>query len=276
MGATGRELRYPTPIARRPRGSSGAGRPTAIPPAVDDIPSTPCISATGLVKRYGKVVALDGVDLELLPGEIVALLGPNGAGKSTLLRIFGSTILPDAGRATVAGHDVFKEWAAVRRSTSLMLGEERSWYWRLTGRHNLEFFAALDGLRRKAARARSAQLLEQVGLQDSADRRVYGYSSGMRARLSLARAFIGDPAVLLLDEPTQNLDALAAITLRETVRRLADEHGTGVLFATHDLHEASAAATRVLGLTAGRIAFTREGGTAADELEEAIVASTGR
>jgi ABC-type multidrug transport system ATPase subunit len=231
------------------------------------------IRANGLVKRFGTVVALDGIDLDVGAGEIVALLGPNGAGKSTLLRILGTTVLADAGRATVMGYDVALDAIAVRRSTGLMIGDERSWYWRLTGRHNLEFFAALHGLRRPAARARAQQLLGEVGLEQAADRRFAGYSSGMRARLSLARALISEPPVLLLDEPTQNLDPVAAARFRETVLELAEERGTGVLFATHDLHEAAEIATRVIGLARGRVAFVREGGTDARELEEAIVGS---
>ena len=152
------------------------------------------IRVRGIVKRFAGHTALDSVDLDVAPGEVVALLGPNGAGKSTLLRILGTTVLPDEGTATVGGHDVANDAVAVRRRIGVTLGDERSWYWRLSGRQNLEFFGAMYGLRRRAARARAAGLLREVGLEQAADRRFDGYSSGMRARLSMARALLAEPA----------------------------------------------------------------------------------
>jgi ABC-2 type transport system ATP-binding protein len=209
-------------------------------------------------KRFRDVQALDGVSLDVEPGEVVALLGPNGAGKSTLIRILGTTVLPDSGSATVAGRDVVRDPMAARRSLGVMIGDERSHYWRISGRRNLAFFAALVGLPRREAEARAAVLLDAVGLSDAADRRVLGYSSGMRARLSLARALLGDPPLLLLDEPTRNLDPLAAAGFRESASRLAGERRTGILFATHDLHEAVAMSTRILVLAAGRIVLEEQ------------------
>lgn len=206
-------------------------------------------------KRFGDVQALDGVSLDVEPGDVVAVLGPNGAGKSTLIRIIGTTVLPDSGSATVAGHDVVRDPADARRSLGMMVGDERSHYWRISGRRNLAFFAALVGLSRREAAARAERLLDAVGLTDAADRRVLGYSSGMRSRLSLARALLAEPPLLLLDEPTRNLDPLAAARFRETAMRLAAERRTGILFATHDLHEAVAISTRILVLAAGRIAL---------------------
>lgn len=142
---------------------------------------------------------------------------------------------------------------AARRSLGVMIGDERSHYWRITGRQNLEFFAALYGIPRSESADRAALLLDSVDLVDAADRRVLGYSSGMRARLSLARALLADPPLLLLDEPTRNLDPLAASNFRESAIELAGERGTGILFATHDLHEAAAISTRILALSAGKI-----------------------
>ncbi len=204
-------------------------------------------------KRFRSVQALDGVSLDVEPGDVVALLGPNGAGKSTLIRTLGTTVLPDAGTATVAGYDVVRDAVGARRSTGLVIGDERSHYWRLSGRRNLAFFAALAGMSRREAAARTARLMDEVGLADAADRPVLGYSSGMRARLSLARALLADPPVLLLDEPTRSLDPLAASRFREIAARLADRRRAAVLFATHDLHEAAAVAARILVLSAGRI-----------------------
>jgi ABC-2 type transport system ATP-binding protein len=211
------------------------------------------IRVRGVSKRFRTVQALDRVSFEVERGEVVALLGPNGAGKTTLIKILGTTVLPDSGSATVAGHDVVADPMGARRSLGVMIGDERSHYWRITARQNLEFFSALFGIPRAEAADRAAFLLDSVGLADAADRRVLGYSSGMRARLSLARALLADPPLLLLDEPTRNLDPLAASNFRERAIELAGERGTGILFATHDLHEAAAISTRILALSAGRI-----------------------
>jgi len=204
-------------------------------------------------KRFRDVQALDGVSLDVEPGEVVALLGPNGAGKSTLIRILGTTVIPDSGSVTVGGHDVVRDAIAARRSLGLMIGDERSHYWRISARRNLAFFAAMVGIPRREAAARAERLLNAVGLTGAADRPVLGYSSGMRARLSLARAMLADPPLLLFDEPTRNLDPLAAARFRKSASRLAGERGHGILFATHDLHEAVAISTRILVLSAGRI-----------------------
>ncbi|MBW3574832.1 MAG: ABC transporter ATP-binding protein [Actinobacteria bacterium] len=223
-----------------------------------------------LEKSFSGHIALHGVDLEVPWGGIVALLGPNGAGKSTLLRILGTTVLPDRGRAEVAGHDVVADPGAARRCLGLVLGEERSWYWRLSGRDNLQFFAALHGLRRSAARSRAAELLADVGLTEAADRRFDRYSSGMRARLSLARALLCEPPVLLLDEPTRTLDPMAASAFRGEVRRQA-EAGRAVLFATHDLHEAAAVASRVVVMAGGGVVATTDDPSDAAGLEDLLV-----
>ena len=205
-------------------------------------------------------------------GEIVALLGPNGAGKSTLLRVLGTTVLPDAGAASVLEVDVVDDPVEARRRIGVMIGDERALYWRLTGRENLNFFAALHGLRRGPAAERTAELLAATGLEEAADRRVLGYSSGMRARLLLARALVADPPVLLLDEPTRNLDPLAATGFRELAMALASEQGTGILFATHDLHEAVAIATRVVALKGGRVVLEEVvGGMGPERLEAAFL-----
>ncbi len=213
------------------------------------------IRVRNLVKRYGPVLALDSLDLQVGAGEIVSVVGPNGAGKSTLLRILGTVVLPDAGSVSICGVDVTMDAKAARRQIGLMIGDERALYWRLSGRENLRFFAALHGIRRREAARRAAELLRLLGLEAAADRRVLGYSSGMRARLLLARALLSRPPALLLDEPTRTLDPVAALRFREIVVQLAREHETLVLLATHDLHEAVAISSRVVILSAGRVAL---------------------
>jgi ABC-2 type transport system ATP-binding protein len=230
------------------------------------------IRARDVSKRFRSVQALDGVSFDVKPGEVVSLLGPNGAGKSTLLRVLGTTILADSGSVTVGGYDVVRDSAGARRSLGVMIGDERSHYWRLSGRRNLMFFAALVGLSRREAALRTQQLLEEVRLDEAADRRVLEYSSGMKARLSLARALLADPPLLLFDEPTRNLDPLSASHFRESTAALARERRAGILFATHNLHEAVAISTRILVLSAGKIVLEEQAqGMRADRLESAFL-----
>jgi ABC-2 type transport system ATP-binding protein len=226
-------------------------------------------------KSFGDNLALDSIDLEIATGEVVALLGPNGAGKSTLLRIIGTTIIADEGHVHVGGRDVRTDPTGVRRTIGVALGDERSWYWRLTGRRNLEFFAVLCGFARPAARRRAAELLDEVGLAEAADRRFDGYSSGMKARLSLARALLTEPPVLLLDEPTRTLDPLAAADFRALALSLARDRGRTLLFATHDLHEAAAVASRVVVLARGKVAMEVGDALDAAGLERAVQQAAG-
>lgn len=211
------------------------------------------VTMRGVGKHFGSVTALADIDFGVRGSEVVAILGPNGAGKSTLLRILGTAVLPDEGQAIVAGHDVASEPAAVRRAIGFMLPDERSWYWRISGRQNLEFFAVLNGLRRPAAAKRTDELLREVGLEDAADRRFDAYSSGMRVRLSLARALVSRPPVLLLDEPTRSIDPVGRKHFRELLKTVTGSRETAVLLATHDLQEAAELATRSIVLSRGRM-----------------------
>jgi ABC-2 type transport system ATP-binding protein len=228
------------------------------------------ISVEKLTKRFGRVTALDEVSLQVAPHEVVVLLGTNGAGKSTLLRIIGTTVLPDAGTILVGGHDAVTDPRAVRRSIGLLIGEERSWYWRLTGRENLEFFATLYGIPRRRRRERAVELLSECGLSDAAERRFSDYSSGMRLRLSLARALLTEPPVLLLDEPTRTLDPIATRRFREQLLALVERRGTAVMIATHDLHEAAEVGNRVVVLRSGRLSDPPRRLSTAAELEELL------
>ncbi len=197
--------------------------------------------------------ALAGVSVRVEPGEIFGLLGPNGAGKTTLLKVLATLLLPSEGGARVHSADVVGEAAAVRRLVALATGDERAFYWRLSGWENLEFFAGLRGLAPAGARRRAAAVLEIVDLQPYADEVVGRYSTGMRQRLSLARALLSDPPVLLLDEPTRSLDPVAAGRVQALIKRLSLEEGRTVLLATHQLGEAAALCHRIGILVAGTL-----------------------
>jgi ABC-2 type transport system ATP-binding protein len=199
------------------------------------------------------VDALGDVSFDVQPGEIVGLIGPNGAGKTTLVKIVGTLLLPSAGRAVVDGLDVVKHREAAKKRLGLMLAEERGLYWRLSGRQNLELFGVLYGLPPRCARKRAAELLDMLSLSE-ADKLVFGYSTGMRARLNLGRALAADPPLLLLDEPTRSLDPVARAEVATLMRRLADE-GRAVLLASHDLDEVVTVCDRVVVLVGGTVRF---------------------
>nr|AGZ94019.1 ABC transporter ATP-binding protein [Streptomyces sp. MMG1612] len=210
----------------------------------------------GRARGGGARTALDGLDLRLPYGEVHGLLGPNGAGKTTLCKILSTVLLPTTGTARVAGHDVVREARAVRRLIGLVFGGERGLYSRLTARQNLHYWAAL--YRQPAGgRGRADELLERVGLADRADDPVETYSRGMKQRLHLARGLIGDPRVLILDEPTTGMDPVAAHDFRSLVRELRDE-GRTVLLTTHDMAEAEAVCDRVSLIDRGRLITTAQ------------------
>ncbi len=210
------------------------------------------LSATG--RRLARPVrALHNVSVQIPRGEVFGLLGPNGAGKTTLLKLLATILLPSEGSARVNGVDVIRENGKVRRMIGLATAEERGFYWRLSGRENLEFFSGLWGLSPKTARRRVQTVLERVDLLPSADEIVGRYSTGMRHRLDLARALLPDPSVLLLDEPTRSVDPLAADQIRTLLRQLAHEGGKTVLLVTHDLTEAAATCDQVAILLRGAI-----------------------
>lgn len=206
----------------------------------------------GSAAGRSRTVALDGVDLRIAPGEIFALLGPNGAGKTTLIKVLAGLILADTGEARIFGHDVRRDSRKAQALMSLALGEERSFYWRLTGLQNLEFFAALYNLSGKDARRRIERAAAFVGLRDLG-KRYQEYSTGNRFRLALARSFLNDARLLFMDEPTKSLDPSAAAHLRSLLRNLSRHEGKAVLFSTHDTREAEEIADRMAILDGGRI-----------------------
>ncbi|MFZ9291289.1 MAG: ATP-binding cassette domain-containing protein [Ilumatobacteraceae bacterium] len=213
--------------------------------------ATAPIVAEGLVRHFGDVKAVDGIDLEVRPGEIFGFLGPNGAGKSTAVRMLTTLLRPTSGTARVAGHDVVREADAVRRSIGVAL-QDAAIDPLMTGRELLALQAVLYGIPRAESRGRTEELLERVGLTAAADRRVGTYSGGMRRRLDLALSLIHRPTVLFLDEPTTGLDPMSRVALWEEVRRLNRE-GTTVMLTTQYLEEADQLADRVAIIDHGRI-----------------------
>ncbi|MFC4554749.1 ABC transporter ATP-binding protein [Georgenia faecalis] len=217
------------------------------------------VEARGLVVRFGSHRVLDGVDLTVPRGGVLALLGPNGAGKTTAVRVLTTVLRPQAGSARVAGADVVREAARVRERIGVT-GQEAAVDGKLTGRENLLLMARLRGLTGRDARRRADALLEELDLVEAADRLVERYSGGMRRRVDLAASLLGEPEVLFLDEPTTGLDPRSRQTVWDLVRATA-ARGTSVLLTTQYLEEADRLADAVAVLDGGRIVAE---GTAAD------------
>jgi len=211
----------------------------------------PAIVVQGLERAFDEVLAVQGVDLEVGEGEIYGFLGPNGAGKTTTVRMLTTLLLPTGGEATVAGHDVVAEARAVRASIGVAL-QEAALDPLMTGRELIRLQATLQGLPSADGRRRADDLLERVDLVAAADRRVGGYSGGMKRRLDLAAALVHEPRVLFLDEPTTGLDPVSRKTIWEEVRTLNDE-GTTVFLTTQYLEEADQLADNVAIIDNGRI-----------------------
>ncbi|MHA1617004.1 MAG: ATP-binding cassette domain-containing protein [Candidatus Njordarchaeales archaeon] len=204
-------------------------------------------------KSLKEIHALKGVDLRVKEGEIFGLLGPNGAGKTTLIKILTTLLLPDDGRALVNGYDVVKESRKVRASIGVMLMGERSLYWKLTGRENLEYFGSLYSLSGEALKKRVNEVIEFVGIKDFADRLVETYSSGQKMLLAFAKALINDAPLLFLDEPTVAMDPRNAALIREKIKLLRDEFGKTIFLTTHLMHEAEMLCDRVAIIDVGQI-----------------------
>ena len=212
---------------------------------------TPAIEAEGLVKRYGKTTALNGLDLTVAQNTVYGLLGPNGAGKTTAVRVLATLLRADGGRARVLGRDVRDDAAGVRRVIGLT-GQYAALDEYLTGRSNLILIGELSRLTAKAARRRADELLAQFDLTDAAGRAVKTYSGGMRRRLDLAASLIGHPAVLFLDEPTTGLDPSARALMWDIVRQLVVD-GTTLLLTTQYLDEADQLADRIAVIDDGKV-----------------------
>ncbi|RDI23104.1 ABC transporter ATP-binding protein [Lentzea flaviverrucosa] len=223
------------------------------------------VRVSGLTRSYrngkgwrpkgAEVVALDQLSLAVEQGEVHGLLGPNGAGKTTLCKILSTILLPTAGTAEVLGHDVVAEAPRVRELIGIVFGGERGLYWKLTARQNLRYWAAMYKLPDQLAQRRCDELLDRLGLADRADDLVETYSRGMKQRVHLARGLIGDPRLVLFDEPTTGMDPVSAHDFRDLIAELRAE-GRTILITTHDMAEAEAVCDRVTLVDKGKVVAT--------------------
>ena len=216
------------------------------------------------IKRYHEILihplqkreitALEDINIRVRKGEVFGLLGPNGAGKTTLIKTLCTLLLPNEGTALVNGYDIVKEEREVRRSIGYVVNDERSFYWRLTGRRNLEFFAILNNLAPDRTDRRIGEVLRLVGLETNGDKRVKDYSTGMKQKLAIARGMLSDPEVLFMDEPTRSLDPVIAKSLREFIRKnIVEGQGKTVFLSTHNLGEAEDLCNRIAIIDRGKI-----------------------
>ncbi|MEY2405662.1 MAG: type transport system ATP-binding protein [Acidimicrobiaceae bacterium] len=218
---------------------------------------TLAIETRDLTRSFGDAVALDGLTLEVEPGEVLALLGPNGAGKTTTVRLLNGVLKAERGEARVLGLDPASDADEVRRRTGV-LTENAGLDERLTARENLLFTARVRGMGRAASSVKADELLERFGMADKANLMVQGFSTGQRKRLALARALLHDPDVLFLDEPTSGLDPAATRDVVDLIASLAQDHGRTVILCTHFLGEAGRLAHRMAVLHLGKLrAFGR-------------------
>jgi ABC-2 type transport system ATP-binding protein len=212
--------------------------------------------------------ALTEVTIRIEEGDRIAVLGPNGAGKTTLLKLIGGLLLPNKGDVVVNGLNTLDHNSAARKSVGFVLNEERSFFWRLNGAQNLEFFGALDNLRGADLNQRIVELMRLVGLEDVGDKPISAYSSGMKQRLALARGLIAQPDVLILDEPTRALDPVACEEFLDLIMsRIHQNSRKTLLIATHRLEEAVKLCNKVLVIDKGRVkGFGRLEEIASDEV----------
>jgi ABC-2 type transport system ATP-binding protein len=212
---------------------------------------------TFLFRKPRYIKALDNISLTVEKGEIMGLLGPNGAGKTTLIKILATLVSPDEGFGSIAGLSLASKPSEIRNQIGLVNTNDRTFYWRLTGRENLDFFATLYNLHGSIKHERIKQVLQLIDMEDKADFRFMSYSAGQKQRISIARAMLSEPAVLLLDEATTSLDPIATHKLLDfTKTTLSQKNQKTIIWCTHNLHEANKICDRVAILHRGKILHT--------------------
>ena len=236
------------------------------------------IEASGLSKRFGSTVALDGLTFHAPDGQVTGLLGPNGAGKTTALRILYGLMSPDEGRVTVDGKDATAEPLEIRARLGV-LPDVHGLYPRLTAREHILYFGRLHGLAKSEIERRAEQLIEMLDMHSIADRRTDGFSHGERMKTALARALVHQPPNVLLDEPTNGLDVMSVRALRDVIRRLRQE-GRCVVFSSHVMQEVAALCDRIVIVAEGKVVAAGSpdeirAQTGREDLEDAFVALAG-
>ena len=197
--------------------------------------------------------AVKDITLDIKEGEFFGMLGPNGAGKTTLIKMLCCLVLPNSGTASVFGHDVVKNEQQVKETVGLVSAEERSFFWRITGRENLEFYASLYHIPKQTARKRIDELMELVGLTEDGEKRFQNYSTGMRQKLAIARGLLSEPRLLFVDEPTRSLDPVSAQAVRRFLKEKIAAEGKTVILATHNLNEAEQLCDRLAIINHGHL-----------------------
>ncbi len=234
------------PLAAPPEPTGGPDSvmgPGLPPEAVSARPSTPSLQVYGLTKRFGQHVAVDNLNLTVMPGEFFGFLGPNGAGKTTTIRMLAGLLRPDAGQVIIAGHDLALDPLAVKASIGV-LPEEPNIYERLTGREFIQFAGTMYGLPHDQVLSRTEELLRLMEMEEHAGKLIVDYSGGMKKKVGMAAALIHNPPVLFLDEPFGSVDAVSSRSIRQVLAKLLDR-GTTIFFSSHILDLAERLCTRI-------------------------------
>ena len=244
----------------------------------EEVEAPPAVWAKGLVRKFGKTVAVDNVDLSVRPGEFYGLLGQNGAGKTTTIKTIVGLLRPDAGRVGIAEFDTWKNPVEVKARIGV-LPEEFNLYERLTGAELLDFTAAMHGLSRDVALGRRNELLEMLDLVDAGSKVVGDYSRGMRKKVALGAAIIHRPPVLFLDEPFEGVDAVSAKLIRNLLQTAA-RNGTTIIFSSHEMHLVEKLCTRIGIMIDGRLTLEETPAglckrMGVDNVEDAFIAAVG-